>query len=203
MNEYGRPIGEQQAIPGGYSLPPAGYSAPNYHNPSVISYGGSHKASFGQRFLALLVDSFIIGAILTILIVPLAIFGISRSETESAACIDADGRPSTCENPTSETILVWLAIFGLYFFMSLLVAFVLQVRPVYRTGQTIGRSVVGIKVVDINNGSLLSGGRAVGRYLFANVISANIMYLGYLWMLWDDQKQTLHDKVTNSTVIQT
>jgi hypothetical protein len=28
-----------------------------------------------------------------------------------------------------------------------------------------------------------------------------VCYLGYLWMLWDDQKQTWHDKIVDSAVI--
>ena len=30
---------------------------------------------------------------------------------------------------------------------------------------------------------------------------AQIFYLGYLWMLWDDKKQTWHDKVVGSSVV--
>jgi hypothetical protein len=37
--------------------------------------------------------------------------------------------------------------------------------------------------------------------LFANIFSSAIFYLGYLWMLWDDKKQTWHDKVVNSVVV--
>jgi uncharacterized RDD family membrane protein YckC len=39
--------------------------------------------------------------------------------------------------------------------------------------------------------------------LFASFISANVFYLGYLWMLWDDKKQTWQDKVVTSVVVRT
>ncbi|MEY4173609.1 MAG: hypothetical protein RI900_774, partial [Actinomycetota bacterium] len=32
-------------------------------------------------------------------------------------------------------------------------------------------------------------------------ISTALFYLGYLWMLWDGEKQTWHDKVVGSIVI--
>jgi len=35
------------------------------------------------------------------------------------------------------------------------------------------------------------------------MISGQIFYLGYLWMLWDDKQQTWHDKVVGSIVVRT
>jgi uncharacterized RDD family membrane protein YckC len=37
--------------------------------------------------------------------------------------------------------------------------------------------------------------------LFAVVISSNILYLGFLWMLWDGDRQTWHDKIAGTVVI--
>ena len=42
---------------------------------------------------------------------------------------------------------------------------------------------------------------ALGRQLFANIISAYILYLGYLWAAWDKQGETWHDKIVKSAVI--
>lgn len=71
------------------------------------------------------------------------------------------------------------------------------------TGQTIGKRQLGIAVVDAT--SLKPGigsGRAVGRYL-SRIVSAMPcgLPLGYLWMLWDDDKQTWHDKIVSTKVI--
>ncbi len=204
MNQFGapeHPHAQQPPVPGQWGAtgtnPPMNYGAP------VTRPIGFARASFGQRFGGLLIDSIVVGFVTLIFSVPLFIVGINGSETERTACTDVDGTSSTCTVPTSDTIVLWFVLFGLYFLVAMVVTFFLHIRPIYRTGQTIGRRIVGTKVVDINDGSLLSGGRAFGRYLFANFISGNIMYLGYLWMLWDDEKQTLHDKVTSSTVIQT
>jgi uncharacterized RDD family membrane protein YckC len=72
-----------------------------------------------------------------------------------------------------------------------------------RTGQPWGARIVGVKVIDERTGATIGFGRALGRSLFANIISANVFYLGYLWMLWDDKKQTWQDKVVNSVVVRT
>ena len=43
-------------------------------------------------------------------------------------------------------------------------------------------------------------GRSVGR-LVGSFVSGWFFYLGYLWMLWDSEKQTWHDKMVSSVVI--
>ena len=66
-------------------------------------------------------------------------------------------------------------------------------------GQTIGKKQLGVRVVDAN--TLQPGigmGRGVGRY-FARILSG-ICLLGYLWMLWDPQKQCWHDKLVSTKV---
>ena len=69
------------------------------------------------------------------------------------------------------------------------------------TGQTLGKRVCNIRVIDANTGQAGIGvGRAIGRY-FARWLSAIVLLLGYLWMLWDPKKQTWHDKLVSSIVV--
>jgi uncharacterized RDD family membrane protein YckC len=68
------------------------------------------------------------------------------------------------------------------------------------SGQTIGKRAVGIRVVDIEGGGAIGFSRAFIRYV-GRYISAIVFFLGYLWMLWDPQKQTWHDKLANSVVV--
>ena len=68
------------------------------------------------------------------------------------------------------------------------------------SGQTIGKKGVGIKVVDISGGGPIGDGRAFVRYI-GRIVSGIPIYLGYLWMLWDPQKQTWHDKFAKSVVV--
>ena len=77
----------------------------------------------------------------------------------------------------------------------------LYVRALGRTGQTWGRRMVGVQVVDATTRKPLGIGRALGRSLFAWIVSGQFLSLGYLWMLWDKDKQTWHDKVVGSIVI--
>ena len=37
--------------------------------------------------------------------------------------------------------------------------------------------------------------------MFARYLSAQVLFLGYWWMLWDDNRQTWHDKIVSSIVV--
>jgi uncharacterized RDD family membrane protein YckC len=71
-----------------------------------------------------------------------------------------------------------------------------------RTGQSPGDAALGIKVVDFSGGTGLPIGypRAFLRWL-VSAVSFVVLFLGYLWMLWDDEKQTWHDKAAGSVVV--
>jgi len=67
-------------------------------------------------------------------------------------------------------------------------------------GQTIGKQVLGIRVVDRTTGGPIGYGRGVLRY-FASWLSYIVCLLGYLWMLWDREKQCWHDKIASDFVV--
>jgi uncharacterized RDD family membrane protein YckC len=64
---------------------------------------------------------------------------------------------------------------------------------------TVGKKAMGLKVTD-SNGHRIGFGQATGRH-FGRYISAIILCIGYLMMLWDDKKQTLHDKMAGTLVV--
>jgi len=64
---------------------------------------------------------------------------------------------------------------------------------------TLGKRAMGIRVADLE-GNRISFGRATGRY-FGRILSAAILCIGYLMMLWDSKRQTLHDKLAGTIVI--
>jgi uncharacterized RDD family membrane protein YckC len=70
------------------------------------------------------------------------------------------------------------------------------------TGQTPGDAALSIRVVDKDGGGSIGYGRAFVRWL-VSLISGAVILLGYLWMLWDSEKQTWHDKAANAVVVPT
>jgi uncharacterized RDD family membrane protein YckC len=68
------------------------------------------------------------------------------------------------------------------------------------TGQTLGKRALGIRVVSFDTGGAIGYGRGFIRYI-GRIVSAVVIYIGYLWMLWDPEKQTWHDKFASAVVV--
>ena len=67
-------------------------------------------------------------------------------------------------------------------------------------GQTLGKMAVGIKVVD-EHGNMPGLGVAAMREILGKTISAIVLYIGFLWIIWDKQKRGWHDKIANTYVV--
>jgi uncharacterized RDD family membrane protein YckC len=198
---------------GGWAGPPGGPGAPGAAPPGPFGAPGSYaappgygypgvpvKAGFWTRFAAYLIDGILVG-----------LFGIpaqvalTTGSTKIEPCsIDRSGNfdPSgsvdngLCEVPTGTT---W-AIFGILLAIALVAGIIYFAKLEGGSGQTVGKRALGIRVVDARTGGSIGTGRGVGRY-FARILSALVCMLGYLWMLWDPEKQTWHDKMVTSYVV--
>jgi uncharacterized RDD family membrane protein YckC len=69
-----------------------------------------------------------------------------------------------------------------------------------RTGYTIGKGVMGIKLVKAETGAPIGAGMAFVRQI-AHVLDSIPCMIGYLWPLWDAKRQTFADKVIGTYVI--
>jgi uncharacterized RDD family membrane protein YckC len=66
-------------------------------------------------------------------------------------------------------------------------------------GYTVGKKLMGIRVVSRKGGKVdwvLAFVRSVGK-----ILSGMFFCLGYLWMLWDEDSQTWHDKLADTVVV--
>jgi uncharacterized RDD family membrane protein YckC len=68
-----------------------------------------------------------------------------------------------------------------------------------RTGRTIGKGVVDIKLISERTGQPIGAGAAFVRQICH--ILDGIFYIGYLWPLWDAKRQTFADKIMSTVVI--
>ncbi len=64
---------------------------------------------------------------------------------------------------------------------------------------TVGKAALGLRVTDIN-GERISFLRATGRY-FAKALSAIILLIGYIMILFTSRKQGLHDILASTLVL--
>lgn len=67
-------------------------------------------------------------------------------------------------------------------------------------GQTPGKMAVGIKVVDAR-GNRPTLGVAALREVLGKVISAVVLFVGFLRIAWDKEKQGSHDKIASTHVV--
>lgn len=67
------------------------------------------------------------------------------------------------------------------------------------TGQTVGKSALGIAVHGASTGEPIGFGMSFGRY-FVHILDALPCYVGFLWPLWDAENRTFADMLMSTRV---
>ena len=140
-------------------------------------------ASFLKRVAASIIDGFIVGIITVVVQTPIAFIG----GVSVGALGDGAGAGSILLQLVSQLIgiAIGIAYFG-YFYTS-----DQQASP--------GKQLVGIKVAR-PDGERISFARSVGRY-FANWLNIFTLGLSYLLPLFTEKRQTLHDLICDTVVV--
>jgi len=68
------------------------------------------------------------------------------------------------------------------------------------TGQSIGKGVAKTRLVGVQTGQPIGFGMAFLRHI-AHILDGLPFYLGYLWPIWDERRQTFADKVMDTVVV--
>lgn len=68
------------------------------------------------------------------------------------------------------------------------------------TGSSIGKSVLKFKVIGEKTGQPIGFGLSIVRQI-AHFVDAIICYIGFLFPLWDDKRQTLADKIMSTVCV--
>jgi len=131
-------------------------------------------ADFGARFAAGIIDGILvnIAAVVAGVIIGVVLSGTTRSASTAQAIGGIIG-------------LVLGAGYQIYFLT--------------RTGQTIGKQILGVKVVK-EDGRLLNTGEVILR-IIGQIVGSLFLLIGYIWALFDQRRQGWHDKFAGSLVI--
>ena len=89
---------------------------------------------------------------------------------------------------------------GVGFLINLVVNFGYAVILTAWRGQTVGKMVVGIQVVD-SQGNIPGIGAVLLREVVGKFLSAIAIGLGYLWVAWDKEKRGWHDHIAGTYVV--
>lgn len=86
--------------------------------------------------------------------------------------------------------------------LSVAITWTYMVGMTVKYGQTWGKKWLHIKIVSVTDKtSTPSWGKLLLRETVGRFVSGIVLALGYLWMLWDKNKQTWHDKMANTVVV--
>ena len=193
------PVGPQ--APGGPEGPPS-YGGPvppgGWQQPIARPQGawaGQPLASWGSRVGAAVIDWVVlfIPAVILFFVVVAGAVGISGDDDAS----------------TGAAIAAFILFAILISLVWLLYAPLLMMREGEHNGQTLGKQLVGIRVVR-DNGQRMSFGWAALREVVVKGLAVGIAssiipllpwLLDVLWPLWDDQNRALHDMAVQTHVI--
>jgi len=188
-NPYGQPQDPQQGQPGygygapqtppgvppqqGYGYPQQG-GYPGYPQQGQAGYGYPQQPGYGATPPYANWGQRFLGTLVDMLVfaVPYALVIIGR-------------------NTPALMVVGFLALVGLAIW---------QLIQEGRTGQTVGKKALGIRLVRESDGQPLGVGMAFVRRI-AHFLDSLPCYLGWLWPAWDAKKQTFADKVCSSIVI--
>jgi uncharacterized RDD family membrane protein YckC len=181
--------------PPAHSYPaPAPYSAPYWAAPPGPAPGLAY-AGFWIRFVAYLIDSLIIYVPVVIVFFVVAGSTLGNHPITCNVVNTSTGQSITCTGLgvfTGALAALWVAVLLLpWIYFSIMWSW---------QGQSIGQKVLGLHVVDANNGAKISAGRAILRYLGV-IISTWVLYIGLIWAAFDPRKQGWHDKIASTFVV--
>ena len=157
-------------------VPRSGVSQPIVAAP--VRYGG-----FWIRFVAAILD----GILVQVVVVP---FGALMGGAIGVAGV-ATRMPGEGTRLVSVIVGTVLGLLGSWIYEAAMESSSLQA--------TLGKMALGLRVVDLQ-GQRISFGRASGRY-FGRILSALILFIGFIMAAFTERKQALHDLIAGTLVV--
>jgi len=145
------------------------------YQPDTVQYAG-----FWWRFLAYLIDSMISACVFFPLGVILGV-----------AIVASGQDPASAPMLAARLGLNGVSILAAWLYFALCESSSWQA--------TVGKKVLGLRVTDLNR-NRISFGQATGRH-FAKILSALILFIGFIMIAFSDQKQGLHDTIAGTLVL--
>jgi uncharacterized RDD family membrane protein YckC len=171
----------------GQPVPGIAVAAGTYANPGAAARPVVAYAGFWLRFVAFIIDAIVLGVAGTIITLPfMATIGLRG----------LFGGPMM--RPED-----FIPLIGLFFRLALIRAalawlyFALLESSSWQA--TLGKKALGLEVTDLE-GHRIGFGRATGRF-FGKIISALILYIGFIMAGFTEKKQALHDMMAGCLVI--
>jgi uncharacterized RDD family membrane protein YckC len=152
----------------------------------VTQPGSFNYGNFGRRLVAKILDWIILGVagMAVNMVLGLVLYG-------SMNYFKPD--------PSQINITTILLFQGISFLVTTTIGLSYGIFFIRRYNATPGKMALGLQVIR-PDGSTLSVGRIIGRY-FSEMLSAMILFIGYILAAFDSERKALHDMICDTRVI--
>ena len=179
--------------------------------PIPVAPGGVPLADAWARFVAYMVDSVLLMLVNCIPIIVAVVLLWGRFHDALADMQHANELAIANSQPLNTWPLLWhllqleLMVLAIAVPFTLLFSYLYYVELSYRSGQTVGKKMMNIKVVRAADSGPVTKRSMIRRWLVFHVASLFAPYFSYadsLWLLWDKPyQQCLHDKCADTVVV--
>jgi uncharacterized RDD family membrane protein YckC len=158
----------------------------------------------GNRLGAKIVDGVLLAAVVFALSSPF-FFSFMREFVDYMDKMEQDALNGGPINPMAVyTETGFISFFLIYTAIALVVSAAYHVTLVHLKGATLGKMMAGVRVRSWDAEGLPTWGQAWKRWVSGDLIGMVIslyVWIDYLWPVWDDRKQALHDKWPGTVVV--
>ena len=150
-----------------------------------------HYAGFVSRLIAFVIDILIVSFAIGIMLGGGRLI-LNFFNFDPLAFLSSDAAVS---HMTLRNILLFMTSFTFTFFVNMVYSTFFWMAA----GKTIGKAIMGLQVIG-PKGARITFWRAMKRYI-GYWISALPLFLGYFWVLVNDNRLSWHDKIAGTSVI--
>jgi len=175
--------------------------------PPPVAPGGQRLAEFGERLAAYLIDLALLTGVSFIVQIPFFIWFFTVFFDDFFSTVRTVNQQPYESAPLPDVTL-FLTFFALaigLFLVTLGLQYLYEVEMMFRSGQTLGKRIMKLRVIPLAVDATLTRGMAAKRFLVQYVGGAIVPALTYIdgfWQLWDKPyRQCLHDKFATTVVI--
>ena len=196
----GSPPGSRPPGPTLPPLPPGHIRLPG--SAVAIPIDTSRLAPVGRRLVARLID---IAAVFLLCAIVNGYFWYRFAQEVRPALADVMTGKETLSLSPEASRLNWII-----FVLTIGLWFAYEVPAIANSGQTLGKRIMGIRVIRVLDDEVLSFGQSIRRWLILMLPSPAVSFVcglplqlaDLLWCLWDKPaRQCLHDKAVTSIVV--
>jgi len=173
--------------------PQPSYSQPAYPQGAQEAGGVRHYGGFWIRFLARLIDWFLIGIAMCVVFVPLALI------TGGFGTLFRDFTYRNGQIPDGVQAVGFMWFLGIIC-LALVIPALYEIYFVSTRSATPGKLALGLKIIRADGGPMTTG-LATGRF-FAHILTSLIpLEIGYIIAAFDGEKRAVHDYICGTRVV--